>query len=54
MKESDPDKTEILTTSLKSAAAIMERESIPYLLGGGLGTWAHGGASFQQRHRPDG
>ncbi|HNA45479.1 MAG TPA: nucleotidyltransferase [Solirubrobacterales bacterium] len=43
MKESDPDKTEILTASLKSAAAIMEHESIPYLLGGGLGTWAHGG-----------
>lgn len=34
---------EALTTSLKRAAAALEAESIPYVLGGGLGCWAMGG-----------
>lgn len=34
---------EPLTESLKRAAAALEAERIPYLLGGGLGCWARGG-----------
>jgi predicted nucleotidyltransferase len=34
---------ETLTESLKKSAAALEREGIPYLLGGGLGCWARGG-----------
>lgn len=34
---------ETLTESLKRAAAALESERIPYLLGGGLGCWARGG-----------
>jgi hypothetical protein len=32
-----------LTDSLKRAIAALERQDIPYLLGGGLGCWARGG-----------
>jgi hypothetical protein len=32
-----------LTDSLKRAAAALEAQEIPYLLGGGLGCWARGG-----------
>jgi hypothetical protein len=32
-----------LTESLKQAAAALEAEGIPYLVGGGLGCWARGG-----------
>lgn len=32
-----------LTDALKQATAVLERERIPYLLGGGLGCWARGG-----------
>ncbi|HYG96266.1 MAG TPA: nucleotidyltransferase [Solirubrobacterales bacterium] len=32
-----------LTDSLKRAAAALEAQGIPYLLGGGLGCWARGG-----------
>jgi hypothetical protein len=32
-----------LTDSLKRAAAALEKQRIPYLLGGGLGCWARGG-----------
>jgi len=32
-----------LTDALKRAAAALESERIPYLLGGGLGCWARGG-----------
>jgi hypothetical protein len=32
-----------LTDSLKRAAAALEAQRIPYLLGGGLGCWARGG-----------
>jgi hypothetical protein len=32
-----------LTDSLKRAIAALERQEIPYLLGGGLGCWARGG-----------
>jgi len=32
-----------LTDTLKRAAAALEQERIPYLLGGGLGCWARGG-----------
>jgi hypothetical protein len=32
-----------LTATLKKAAAALEAERIPYLLGGGLGCWARGG-----------
>lgn len=34
---------EALTESLKRAASVLEAQSIPYLLGGGLGCWARGG-----------
>jgi hypothetical protein len=34
---------ESLTSSLKRAVAALEAESIPYVLGGGLGCWALGG-----------
>jgi hypothetical protein len=34
---------EELTNSLKRAAAALEAQGIPYLLGGGLGCWARGG-----------
>jgi hypothetical protein len=34
---------EELTDSLKRAVAAIEREGVPYLLGGGLGCWARGG-----------
>lgn len=34
---------EELTDALKRAVAALEREGIPYLLGGGLGCWARGG-----------
>jgi predicted nucleotidyltransferase len=34
---------EALTESLKKSAAALEREDVPYLLGGGLGCWARGG-----------
>ena len=34
---------EQLTDSLKRAAAALEAQRIPYLLGGGLGCWARGG-----------
>jgi hypothetical protein len=34
---------EPLTDSLKRAAAALEAQRIPYLLGGGLGCWARGG-----------
>lgn len=32
-----------LTETLKRAAAALERERVPFLLGGGLGAWARGG-----------
>lgn len=32
-----------LTDSLKRAAAALEAQGVPYLLGGGLGCWARGG-----------
>lgn len=32
-----------LTVSLKRSIAALERQEIPYLLGGGLGCWARGG-----------
>lgn len=32
-----------LTATLKRAAAALERERVPFLLGGGLGSWARGG-----------
>jgi hypothetical protein len=32
-----------LTDSLKKAAAALQRERVPHLLGGGLGCWARGG-----------
>ena len=32
-----------LTDTLKRAAAALEAERIPFLLGGGLGGWARGG-----------
>ncbi|HSK48944.1 MAG TPA: nucleotidyltransferase [Solirubrobacterales bacterium] len=32
-----------LTEALKKAAAVLEAERVPYLLGGGLGCWARGG-----------
>ncbi len=35
--------SETLTETLKKAAAALESERIPYLLGGGLGCWARGG-----------
>jgi hypothetical protein len=38
-----PDTLERLTKTLKKAAAALERERVPYLLGGGLGCWARGG-----------
>ncbi len=34
---------EELTDSLKRAAAALQEQGIPYLLGGGLGCWARGG-----------
>jgi hypothetical protein len=34
---------ESLTDSLKRAAAALEAQRVPYLLGGGLGCWARGG-----------
>jgi hypothetical protein len=34
---------EALTDALKRAAAALEAERIPYLLGGGMGCWARGG-----------
>ncbi|HEU5252715.1 MAG TPA: nucleotidyltransferase [Solirubrobacterales bacterium] len=34
---------EELTDSLKRAAAVLQAEGIPFLLGGGLGCWARGG-----------
>lgn len=34
---------EELTDGLKRAVAALERQGIPYLLGGGLGCWARGG-----------
>lgn len=34
---------EALTESLKKSAAALEREGVPYLLGGGLGCWVRGG-----------
>jgi len=34
---------ETLTATLKVAAAALEAERIPYVLGGGLGCWARGG-----------
>lgn len=34
---------EALTESLKRAAAALEAQRVPYLLGGGLGCWARGG-----------
>jgi hypothetical protein len=34
---------EALTEALKRAAAALEAERIPYLLGGGMGCWARGG-----------
>ena len=34
---------EPLTDSLKRAAAALEAQRVPYLLGGGLGCWARGG-----------
>ncbi|HEU5104836.1 MAG TPA: nucleotidyltransferase [Solirubrobacterales bacterium] len=34
---------EELTDSLKRAVAAIEAQSVPYLLGGGLGCWARGG-----------
>lgn len=34
---------EALIASLKGAAAALEAERVPYLLGGGLGCWARGG-----------
>jgi predicted nucleotidyltransferase len=40
----DPGRmTDRLTESLKKAAAALEDEGIPYLLGGGLACWARGG-----------
>jgi hypothetical protein len=40
----DPSRmTDRLTESLKKAAAALEGEGIPYLLGGGLACWARGG-----------
>jgi Uncharacterised nucleotidyltransferase len=39
---SDKDLDELLAT-LKKAAAALEGERIPFLLGGGLGCWARGG-----------
>jgi len=36
-------RVETLAQSLKRAAAALEAESVPYLLGGGLGCWARGG-----------
>jgi hypothetical protein len=35
--------SEALTEALKRAAAVLEAERIPYLLGGGMGCWARGG-----------
>ncbi len=35
--------SEALTDALKRAAAVLEAERIPYLLGGGMGCWARGG-----------
>ncbi|MGN6201423.1 MAG: nucleotidyltransferase [Solirubrobacterales bacterium] len=32
-----------LTDSLKRSIAVLERQEIPYVLGGGLGCWARGG-----------
>lgn len=40
--ESD-SRVETLAQSLKRAASALEAESVPYLLGGGLGCWARGG-----------
>lgn len=37
------DPLESLVDTLKRAAAALEAERIPYLLGGGLGCWARGG-----------
>jgi hypothetical protein len=34
---------EPLTEALKRAAAVLEAERVPYLLGGGMGCWARGG-----------
>lgn len=34
---------EALTEALKRAAAVLEAERVPYLLGGGMGCWARGG-----------
>lgn len=34
---------EELTDSLKRAAAVLQKEGVPFLLGGGLGCWARGG-----------
>jgi len=36
-------RVETLAQSLKRAASALEAESVPYLLGGGLGCWARGG-----------
>jgi putative nucleotidyltransferase-like protein len=36
-------RVETLAESLKRAASALEAESVPYLLGGGLGCWARGG-----------
>jgi hypothetical protein len=36
-------RVETLAQSLKRAASVLEAESVPYLLGGGLGCWARGG-----------
>jgi Uncharacterised nucleotidyltransferase len=38
--EAPPDS---LTASLKRAAAALEQQRVPFLLGGGLGCWARGG-----------
>lgn len=35
--------TDPLTEALKRAAAVLEAERIPYVLGGGMGCWARGG-----------
>jgi hypothetical protein len=40
---SQEDEIERLTDSLKRAAAALDAERVPYLLGGGLGCWARGG-----------
>jgi hypothetical protein len=37
------DQPQRLTDTLKRAAAALEAQRIPYLLGGGLGCWARGG-----------